>query len=343
MLSRRAGDFDAAEVEYAAVGAGSYHWEVVDTSGDRRFVTVDDLDQKAWLGATRDATFDGLRRAFDTAVALHDGGLPFVVAPIPSRLGDSVRRLDSRYAIALFPFVEGEAGQFGWIVDDDERRSVVEMVAELHQRNSCGRSGRTPGRPRSARPPSSRGSTPGARRAVVGWAALRAGAARGQGRRVRAGRVAHAGRPARRRGGATRRRLGRDPRRASRRQRHANRRGPRPGRLGHGCARSAGARPLDARGRRGRCGRPLRPATGTQLDDVALDFFRLAWDLADLAEYLNVLRSPHQEDDDSVWGLRGPQGQRRDTEKLGGAARISTVAATLYRIQTNNLTISRLG
>ena len=125
--------FDAAEVEYAAVGAGSYHWEVVDTSGERRFVTVDDLDQKAWLGATREATFDGLRRAFDTAVALHDGGLPFVVAPIPSHLGDSVRRLDSRYAIALFPFVEGEAGQFGWIVDDDERRSVVEMVAELHQ------------------------------------------------------------------------------------------------------------------------------------------------------------------------------------------------------------------
>ena len=45
-------------------------------------------------------------------------------------------------------------------------------------------------------------------------------------------------------------------------------------------------------------------ATGTQLDDAALDFFRLAWDLSDLAEYLNVLRSPHQEDDDSVWGLQ---------------------------------------
>ena len=84
-------------------------------------------------------------------------------------------------------------------------------------------------------------------------------------------------------------------------------------------------------------------ATGTQLDAVALDFFRLAWDLADLAEYLNVLRSPHQEDDDSVWGLRGPRRLRRDPEKLGGAARISTVAASLYRIQTNNLTISRLG
>ena len=43
-------------------------------------------------------------------------------------------------------------------------------------------------------------------------------------------------------------------------------------------------------------------ATGTQLDEAALDFFRLAWDLSDLAEYLNVLWSPHQEDDDSDCG-----------------------------------------
>ena len=49
-------------------------------------------------------------------------------------------------------------------------------------------------------------------------------------------------------------------------------------------------------------------ATGTQLDEAALDFFRLAWDLSDLAEYLNVLRSPHQEDDDTVWGHADPAG-----------------------------------
>ena len=41
-------------------------------------------------------------------------------------------------------------------------------------------------------------------------------------------------------------------------------------------------------------------ASGTQLDDASLDFFRLTWDLKDLAEYLNVLRSPHQENDDTV-------------------------------------------
>jgi spectinomycin phosphotransferase len=40
-------------------------------------------------------------------------------------------------------------------------------------------------------------------------------------------------------------------------------------------------------------------ATGTQVDEAALDFFRLTWDLKDLAEYLNVLRSPHQENEDT--------------------------------------------
>jgi hypothetical protein len=54
-------DVDAAD--YAAVGAGSYHWVVSDRNGTRAFVTVDDLDKKAWLGDTRKSTFDGLRRA----------------------------------------------------------------------------------------------------------------------------------------------------------------------------------------------------------------------------------------------------------------------------------------
>ena len=49
-------------------------------------------------------------------------------------------------------------------------------------------------------------------------------------------------------------------------------------------------------------------ATGTQLDKAALDYFRLAWDISDLAEYLNVLRSPHAEDADTVWGYEALRG-----------------------------------
>jgi spectinomycin phosphotransferase len=45
--------------------------------------------------------------------------------------------------------------------------------------------------------------------------------------------------------------------------------------------------------------------TGRQLDHEAMDFFRLAWDLADLAEYLTVLRSPHVENEDTLDAYEG--------------------------------------
>jgi spectinomycin phosphotransferase len=41
-------------------------------------------------------------------------------------------------------------------------------------------------------------------------------------------------------------------------------------------------------------------ATGRQIDDVAVTFYRLTWDLKDIAEWLNLLRSPHHETDDTV-------------------------------------------
>ena len=41
-------------------------------------------------------------------------------------------------------------------------------------------------------------------------------------------------------------------------------------------------------------------ATGHELDHTAVDFFRLAWDLEDLAGYISVLRSPHRHSNDTV-------------------------------------------
>ena len=46
-------------------------------------------------------------------------------------------------------------------------------------------------------------------------------------------------------------------------------------------------------------------ATGYQPDEVALDFFRLRWDLADLAAFTRVLRSPHRESEDTVKAYNG--------------------------------------
>jgi spectinomycin phosphotransferase len=124
--------FDLVAADYAALGAGSYHWIVRDADGARAFATVDDLDQKAWLGDTRDAAFDGLRRAFDTAAVLGDAGLAFVIAPMRTTDGESLRRIGPRYTIALFPFVDGRAGEFG-DADPAERAAVVALLAELHR------------------------------------------------------------------------------------------------------------------------------------------------------------------------------------------------------------------
>jgi spectinomycin phosphotransferase len=125
-------DLAVAAADYVAVGAGSYHWVVDDAEGTRAFVTVDDLDQKAWLGDTRESAFDDLRCAFDTAAALRDAGLDFVVAPIPTTDGESLRRIGPRHTAALFPFVDGRAGAFG-DSDPAERAAVIDLLAELHR------------------------------------------------------------------------------------------------------------------------------------------------------------------------------------------------------------------
>jgi spectinomycin phosphotransferase len=291
--------FDTESAEYAAVGAGSYHWVVTDREGMRAFVTVDDLDWKHWLGDTRDSAFEGLRRAFDTAVALRDGGLEFVVAPIPTRGGETVRRIGPRHTIALFPLVAGEAGRFGHY-DTAERAGVVKILARLHRATPTVASVANtyaldlPGRPRleaSLRevsrtwvggPFSEPARQALARHAsdVVELLALADRLAAALARRRDTWVVTH-GEP------------------------HA------------GNVMRAGEDRLLVDWDTVALGPPERDlwmvvgdgadeatiyaeATGHQLDQMAVDFFRLAWDIEDLAGYVNVLRSPHRHSEDTV-------------------------------------------
>jgi spectinomycin phosphotransferase len=119
--------------EYAPVGFGSQHWIATDEDQQRFFVTVDDLNTKAWLGDTCDFAFAGLRKAFETAVALRDSaGLEFVVPPLPTIVGEAVRRVGQRHSIAVFPFIDGEAGGFGDDMTPERRAEMVRLLAELH-------------------------------------------------------------------------------------------------------------------------------------------------------------------------------------------------------------------
>ena len=125
---------ESRSAEYLTVGFGSYHWLVTDTTGRRLFVTVDDLRQKEWLGNTPEVALGGLRNAFDAALSLRDeGGLDFVIAPLPTARGETVRRIGMRHAVAVFPFISGRPGHFG---DDDspaERAEVAGLLAKLHR------------------------------------------------------------------------------------------------------------------------------------------------------------------------------------------------------------------
>jgi spectinomycin phosphotransferase len=116
----------ATRLDYAPVGYGSYHWVVTDEGGTRWFVTADDL---AARGPDRAAeTFERLQRALTTAYAVkHDGRLDFVVAPVAAVDGSVVRRVDERYAVAVYPHLDDAVHP-----DGSDRSWLVEMLVDLH-------------------------------------------------------------------------------------------------------------------------------------------------------------------------------------------------------------------
>jgi spectinomycin phosphotransferase len=123
---------DVAALRYAPVGGGSYHWVVRDDAGRRWFATADDLGDKAWLGHTRPAVMAGLVSAMETTLALRDAGLEFVVAPVPGCGEALVRPVGPRYAMAVFPFLDGTAGRWGEPLPAVERAVLTDMMAALH-------------------------------------------------------------------------------------------------------------------------------------------------------------------------------------------------------------------
>ena len=295
---------DVDSADYAAVGAGSYHWVVNDRNGTRSFVTVDDLDLKPWLADTRESVFDGLRRAFDTAAALRAGGLSFVVAPIPANSGETVRRLGPRHTIALFPFVDGQAGRYGHY-DSAARAAVVRMLAELHQATPT--VGSLAG--------SSGLDLPGRRQIEAGLQELNQTWLGGPfSEPARQALAAHASDVAELLALADR--LAADV--AGRGDKwvvtHGEPHAANVMRTGEShvlvdwdtVALAPAERDLwmvvDDTGDEAAI---YADATGHEVDQVAVNFFRLTWDLRDLATYIEVLRAPHSRNEDTVQALEG--------------------------------------
>jgi spectinomycin phosphotransferase len=294
--------FGAESAEYAPVGGGSHHWVLKGPRGSTRFATVDDLDQKAWLGDTRESVLGGLTRAFTTVLELEAAGLTFVVAPLQTRSGAPLHRLGPRYSLALFPFVAGETGEFGRY-DEPTREALQRLLAHLH--------GKTGAVAAAARRVGL--AVPG--RLQIDWALADLDHAWSGGPLSEPARetlATHATDVAEL--------LALADRLAAAVQQHG-----RPWVITHGEPHAAnvmkakdtyllidwdtvGLAPrerdlwmLAAAG-----DVPLyRAASGHDLDPDAISLYRLGWDLSDLAEYLTVLRSPHAENEDTRRALVG--------------------------------------
>jgi hypothetical protein len=122
-----------ASIDYRSVGFGSHHWDVVDTDGVRRFLTVDDLAAKGRpVGDPVAGAFGRLRAALTTATDLRHYGATFVIAPIPTLAGEPLVRTAGRFAVALYPYVDGQSFSSGHVRTLAQREGVLDLVVALH-------------------------------------------------------------------------------------------------------------------------------------------------------------------------------------------------------------------
>jgi hypothetical protein len=113
-------------VIYRPVGWGSHHW----AARNQWFVTVDELEVKRHTeGEALDLAYDRLRAALAAAAALPSS---IVVAPVPARSGDPVVRCADRYAMAVYPYVEGQSYSWGEFSSPAHRQAVLDLLVRVH-------------------------------------------------------------------------------------------------------------------------------------------------------------------------------------------------------------------
>jgi hypothetical protein len=128
-------NFAAQTLSYLPVGFGSHHWQATDAGGRQLFLIVHDLSQMLHSRLdTAEAAFGRLVTAFGCALSLRrDQDLEFVIAPVPTVNGTVVRRLSGRYSLAVCPYLTdcepGDGDEF----PAADRPAVVRLLTELHQ------------------------------------------------------------------------------------------------------------------------------------------------------------------------------------------------------------------
>jgi spectinomycin phosphotransferase len=123
---------DAAALTYAPLGFGSHHWIAETSNGEKWFVTIDDL-LAAHPGENEVGPFKVLATAFGTAAALRDiAKLSFVIGPIADSSGRWLHRLEERYSMAVFPFVDVESTEFGEFRNESDKNDAMRLIGGIH-------------------------------------------------------------------------------------------------------------------------------------------------------------------------------------------------------------------
>jgi spectinomycin phosphotransferase len=126
-------DLAPVTLDYLAVGFGGYHWRASGADGARWFVTVDDLAARLrGPGDSPESVYRRLSAALLTARAVADAGAPFVVAPLPTAAGEVVAPIGGRFAISLYPLLDGRSHEWGEALPAAGREAVLALLAALH-------------------------------------------------------------------------------------------------------------------------------------------------------------------------------------------------------------------
>lgn len=112
---------------YQAVGYGSHHWLIEDANGGRWFTSVDRI-----AGPDPQHSFDRLAAALGAAATARGAGLGFVVAPIAMPDGGWLRLLPGGFALALYPYVDGRSGGFHDRLTAEEADELTGLLCSLH-------------------------------------------------------------------------------------------------------------------------------------------------------------------------------------------------------------------